>query len=113
MSVISSKTNNRRSQRDKTLLPAVIAGLDGRSSFDCLIRDLSKTGARLAIGDHIKLPDLFFVINARERQAYRASLIWRSKGMAGVQLHGSLYLNAAIDPSLRFLNRLWVQRVAR
>lgn len=112
MSTIS-QANKRSAQREKTLLPAVVASLDGRSSFDCLIKDLSKTGARLAIRDSVSLPDLFFVINARERQAYQAKLVWRSKGVAGVHFQSSVYLNAAINPSLRFLNRLWVQRVAR
>ena len=105
--------NKRAIQRQKTLLPGIVTTLDGRSSFDCVVRDLSANGAKLALRDSEKLPELFFFINVQDRVAHKAKLVWRSNGAIGASFQSTLALRSGIAPSLRFLNRLWVERAAR
>ena len=113
MSAISKEPNKRAVQRQKTLLPGILATLDGRSSIDCIVKDLSANGARLAVHDSEKIPELFFFINVQDRVAHKAKLAWRSDGAIGVCFENTLALRSGIAPSLRFLNRLWVERAAR
>jgi len=82
-------------------------------SFDCVIRDVSEMGAKLAIPPDRQIPELFLVIDMRTRMAYRSKLIWQTKGEIGVEYQSTMALTANLDRSLRFLNRLWLERAAR
>ena len=113
MSTASDQANRRRILRRKVALPAILAAMDNGVSFDCLIRDLSETGAKLAVPPSEAIPEMFFIIDVRARTAHKATLIWQTKKEIGVQYQSTLALTIGLDRSLRFLNRLWLQRVAR
>jgi hypothetical protein len=106
-------TSQRAARRQKALLPGVIASLDGKSSFDCVIKDLSTAGARLTIPRSAKLQQPFYFINVRDRVVHRASVVWQSENNIGLRFHATLSLSTGLDPSLHFLNRLWLQRAVR
>ena len=109
----SDAASQRSARRQKALLPAVIASLDGQTSFDCVIKDLSAAGAKLTIPKSAKPAGLFFFINVRDRLAHRASIVWQSENSIGLRYHDTLSLSTGLDPSLHFLNRLWLQRAVR
>lgn len=106
-------TSQRKTRRQKALLPAVIASLDGQNSFDAVIKDLSTTGAKLTIPRSAKPPTQFYFINVRDRLAHRCSAVWRTENNIGLRFHETLSLSTGLDRKLHFLNRLWLQRAVR
>ncbi len=76
----------RNADRSRTLLGARAAFNKGKSSLDCQIRNISATGALLAISDAAIIPDEEFllVVPARNK-TYRVEFRWRSDNAAGVR----------------------------
>ncbi len=52
---------------------------------DCVIRDLSASGAKLGVSWRIKLPKEFDVLLVKTNSTRRVSLRWRTGDFAGVQ----------------------------
>jgi hypothetical protein len=50
-----------------------------------VIRDISATGAKLAIAPRIKLPPEFHIVDPKTNSARRVTLRWRDGDFAGVQ----------------------------
>lgn len=57
---------------------------DNRSVFDCLIRDLSQGGARLACSQSSTLPEKFTLVFVPEREARDVRVAWRHMDEVGV-----------------------------
>jgi len=74
----------RRTVRDRTYLGAVIAFNRQSSSMDCLVRNLSPRGAKLALDGTGILPDSFDLNIERKERSYRARLVWRRFSDVGV-----------------------------
>ena len=79
-----SPAEQRIAPRLKTLIPATILFDDGRSAFDCMIRNLSPTGAKLAISTLIGLPDCFGLAIPQKNATRRARVVWRRADEIGV-----------------------------
>ena len=78
----------RKQMRRRTLLGGhiTIEKLNGWS-LDCTVRNLSLDGARIAIPEHIVVPELFsLAISGGESR--KARLIWAKGGQAGVEILG-------------------------
>ncbi|TNC15353.1 PilZ domain-containing protein [Methylobacterium terricola] len=74
----------RRETRLRTFLKGRIVFNNGNSSMDCLVRDLSGSGARLMLSQTATLPGGFdLLIPARDR-VHRATLRWRREDSIGV-----------------------------
>ena len=54
-------------------------------SANCVIRDLSSTGAKLGISRRVKLPSQFAVALLKTKTIRRVSLKWRRGDFAGVE----------------------------
>ena len=58
-------------------------------TFDCVIRDVSDTGARLRLGsESTLLPEKFELVFVAEQLAYPAKLRWRRGTECGVEYLG-------------------------
>ena len=55
------------------------------SLFDCLVRDLTKTGARVKIANTVHLPDRFALSFDGGRSFRECAVIWREFAEAGIQ----------------------------
>jgi c-di-GMP-binding flagellar brake protein YcgR len=55
-------SERRHDRRRKTLKSAKIIFNNNQSVFDCAVRDLSETGAKLALGDLLPLPSHFKLV---------------------------------------------------
>jgi PilZ domain len=63
---------------------------DGSILGECLMSDVSKTGARLRLQNSIELPDRFTLLLSRNGRVRRqCSVIWRSENALGVQFLAS------------------------
>lgn len=74
----------RQNIRMKTFLRGRIIFNGGASSMDCLIRDLSASGARLEISESSALPEVFDLYVQNRDATHRATLRWRRDGGVGV-----------------------------
>ncbi|MGC5777871.1 PilZ domain-containing protein [Methylobacterium sp. NFXW15] len=80
----------RRQPRLRVLLKGRIHFNNGSSSIDCLVRDMSTTGARLLLSETATLPEKFDLYIPQKERTYRAQLRWRREDGIGVTFdHGA------------------------
>jgi hypothetical protein len=77
-------SERRRSIRRKSFLRGSISFNGGRSAVDCLIRDLSDLGARVAFSDAIAIPDVVELYIPQKEETLRARVLWRRSRELGV-----------------------------
>lgn len=76
---------NREYPRSKSYIGAKIVFNDGRSVFDCVVKDISKIGARLAVWDALSIPDAFR-LKLSDGRNFSAVVRWRRINSIGVSL---------------------------
>jgi hypothetical protein len=103
----------RPKSRKQVLVGGIVAFEGGQRSFDCTIRDLSETGARVLAAKGAEFPPRFYLINIRDRVAYDARPVRRNGLEAGVVFQKTLPLSGLTDPALGFLKRMWLSKAAR
>jgi hypothetical protein len=100
--------DKRSAPRRRVLLSAIVVNREFNSIFPCQVRDVSETGARLAIPDAFLVPAGFWLIAVSTCRAYDAKLVWRRYPHAGIALGEPIDLD---EPNTRLANRLrkiWV-----
>jgi hypothetical protein len=75
---------NRRDQRKRTFIGAKILLNDGASVMDCLVRDLSDGGARLALDGAATVPGEFGLALSDGR-SFQCTVQWRTLTGLGVR----------------------------
>jgi hypothetical protein len=85
LETVIEKVTPPRAERVRTILGARAIFNGGRSVFDCQIRNISETGARLTLNEGLSLPGSFDLEIPTRNKTYRALLRWRTKDAAGVQ----------------------------
>jgi hypothetical protein len=93
--------------RRRTLLKGKIAYGDGAFSMDCVIRDLSKTGARIALAKGQTMPTRSYLIDMRSAIAYECVVAWIRAPLFGLRFVSQHNLQYVTNPSLAYLKRLW------
>lgn len=75
----------RRSQRRQRVLKGgTIIFNGGNSTIDCVVRDLSETGARLRVESVIGVPNEF-ELRVSDGRSWRCRMRWRSNTECGVE----------------------------
>lgn len=74
----------RRYPRGRSYYGGVIAFNARKSTIDCVVRNFSHAGARIAMTGTVLLPDSFDLAITRKDTAFRAHLVWRNDAEAGV-----------------------------
>lgn len=74
----------RVTNRQRTLKGGTIY-CDGFAGIECIIRNLTKSGACLEIKGPNSVPDEFFLIIKPEHLKRSCTVIWRSEGRIGVR----------------------------
>lgn len=77
-------SEHRRETRQRVFLKGRIVFNNGSSSFDCLVRDMSSSGARLVMSDATTLPEVFDLYIPQKDRTYRSTLRWRREDGIGV-----------------------------
>jgi len=78
-------SDQRIAPRLKALLAAKISFNNGQSTLDCLIRNLSDTGAKLIVSAAVTLPECFDLIIPQKSETRRARIAWRRGEEIGVR----------------------------
>ena len=76
---------SRQKERTRTFLKAVIEFNKGALKNDCIVKNISSTGARLDISAAISLPEEFDLRVPHRGDVFRCQLVWREKDTIGVQ----------------------------
>lgn len=97
--------------RSRVLLSGLVVHGGGAYSFDCSIRNLSETGARLVMKNP-QFPSEFFLINVRDRVAYDCKIVWNKGGEVGVAFKAVIALTTVADSPLAYLKQLWLAKAA-
>ena len=78
----------RRTIRNRSYLGGVIAFNKRRSTMDCLVRNVSAEGAKVAFTGTAVLPDAFDLEVPQKERTFRARLVWRRENEAGIAFVG-------------------------
>lgn len=73
----------RAATRVRSLLKGQIRFNHGMANLDCLVRNISGTGARLAISELVTLPEEFELHIPQREQTFAARLRWRRADEVG------------------------------
>jgi PilZ domain len=76
--------DRRRRTRQKSFLRGCIYFNNRRSAADCLVRDISATGARVIISAAVSVPDFVELYIPQKEQTLRAHVQWRRRDEMGV-----------------------------
>jgi hypothetical protein len=80
-----SAQEHRRSKRQSLDYHAQINAIGGDGPLDCLIKDVSETGARVATDSPDQLPDEFILRLTKDGATRRlCKVVWRTEREAGV-----------------------------
>jgi len=99
--------DERRSQRQRVLLSALVVDREFKSIFRCQVRNASDQGAGLRLPDSLLVPGGFWLVAISSGQAYEAQLAWRRYPNAGVSLGEPIDLQSPIDQIGRQLRDIW------
>jgi len=69
--------HRRRAPRQKSFLRGMVYFNNRRSSFDCLIRDITPEGARLVFSSSVSTPDVIELYIPQKEQTLTARVMWR------------------------------------
>jgi hypothetical protein len=75
---------NRRAARLRTLKGgSILFGV--APAIDCIIRNMSETGAQLAVESPVGIPDEFTLLIRPERKKRNCRVVWRKADRIGVR----------------------------
>jgi PilZ domain len=74
----------RRTARARTFLQARVSYGEGAISAECMVSQLSQTGARLTVASAVALPDVFDIAIPQRAIARRGKLVWREDDQVGI-----------------------------
>ncbi|TXM71296.1 PilZ domain-containing protein [Methylobacterium sp. WL12] len=77
-------SEHRNETRQRVFLKGRIVFNNGASSMDCLVRDFSSSGARLALSESSTLPEVFDLYIPQKDRTYRSTLRWRRADGVGI-----------------------------
>jgi hypothetical protein len=80
-------SEERRSERARTLFGAQIIFNNHMSTVDCVIRNISSSGASLVLADTLSAPNEFELHIPQKGRSYRARVVWRGGEGIGVEFH--------------------------
>jgi hypothetical protein len=100
--------DKRSAPRRRVLLSAIVVNREFDAIFPCQVRDVSATGARLAIPDSFLVPAGFWLIAVSSGLAYEARLVWRRYPHAGIALGEPIELDEPPTRLAKRLRKVWI-----
>ena len=99
MSESKSGSERRTATRQKSFLRGCVYFNNRRSAFDCLIRDISSTGARLVFSETVSVPDIVDLYIPQKEQTPRAHVQWRHGNEVGVAFDNAATASGSDSPA--------------
>lgn len=76
--------NKRKAPRARVLKGAKIVSLNNWTLIDCVIRDMSETGARLICKDPVAVANEFRLLIPNDNTICSARVVWRREDQIGI-----------------------------
>jgi hypothetical protein len=105
--------NRRESQRQRVLVGGLIVTRNGTQSWDCSVRDLSETGAKIRVAPGQVIPEHCYFIQLKDGIAYEANVEWLNVPEIGLKFLNSHQLRNSTDPKYEHLRQLWMGKRMR
>jgi hypothetical protein len=105
LNVAKPEPDKRESDRVRAFLRAQIIFNNRMSTIDCIIKNISSTGARIALGDSFAVPAEFDIYIPQRSSSHHCKLVWRDRDSIGVDFvdvphqPGTASQEAAAEPS--------------
>lgn len=96
----------RAATRKRVLFGGKVVHGEGAFSVDCIIRDLSDSGAKITLGQRVSIPEEVWFIDLKPGIAYQAQVVWRRSPAFGLKFLKRVDL-ATAPKDLAYLARLW------
>lgn len=80
---VELSTSEKRDQRRQRVLKAATIAFNG-AAIDCVVRNISVTGAALEVESQIGIPPLFYLVISAEHFSKRCRVLWRKENRLGV-----------------------------
>ena len=77
-------SDKRSVERTRSFLKGQIVFNNRMTTMDCIVRNLSATGAKLALTETLALPDQFDLVIPQKGETLRARLKWRRDDEIGI-----------------------------
>ncbi|GGK33884.1 PilZ domain-containing protein [Salinarimonas ramus] len=84
MTETADPADHRTAPRRRALIAAKLSYGGGAVTVDCVVRNISQTGAKLALSEGITIPHHFEIVIPQLNAVHRAELRWRTGGEAGI-----------------------------
>lgn len=104
-------TELRRDVRKRTFLKGRIVFNGGAASMDCLIRDMSESGARIELSETSTIPEVFDLYIQNKDATFRSTMCWRRGGEVGITFDDPIR-RAAAQPTADASMTLLLRRVS-
>jgi hypothetical protein len=78
-------TNKRGAPRLRVLKSGKIVSKDYKAIFDCTVRDISETGAKLKCANPAMMPSEMLFVLPSENTMREAKIVWRKPDTIGIQ----------------------------
>lgn len=98
----------RKSPRKKVLLTGKVIYGEGVHVYDCTIRDISATGARITLAQGRAIPAAVYLLDMGNRMAYEAAVVSQRAGGFGLKFSKTMKLTD-VPAELRYLKRIWME----
>jgi PilZ domain-containing protein len=103
--------DQRRAPRKKVYFRGkIVYGSDGEYSLDCMINDLSATGAKITLNKSEFIPQHFFLIDFQNDVAHESVVMWikvrETVTKFGLSFTHSHHFTHLTNPKLQFLKKL-------
>lgn len=76
--------DQRPASRVRTIMQGRIVFNNGSATLDCVIRNLSETGAKLELSSSVTIPDRFQLVIPRRSETRRARIVWHRDELMGI-----------------------------
>ena len=95
----------RRESRKRTILTGKLALSRGAFTIDCIIIDLSKSGARIRIEEGAEIGGEVLLVHLREQVAFETRVAWRNGRDIGLEFIRKHDLSQATTAEMKRLRR--------
>jgi hypothetical protein len=103
LGAIEIAASRRRSRRKRVFLAGAITDATGALVRDCIIRQISASGAQVQLDSEPSVPDEVFLIDVKTHTGYSAKVAWRRSNLVGLQFKLALPIDEALPARLKFL----------
>jgi hypothetical protein len=109
---VRKPVERRRAPRQRALLSAKLATVDGTQTLDCVIRNISPDGALIETNSPHLVPRELHLVQIKDGTVWDAEVIWRNGNRVGLALKDRHDLKTTTEAQLKALRAIWTHMVA-